>query len=164
MTVAVINIAERNMDTKHKSDGNKQIRRVAKEKSNPVAEGSLQSKAPGAGPSERGNQQSAGTHAPSIDNPGGGSSMGDRGGAGAQQSGWSARQQAERMKGRAEEARQGEAQQSGHGGAEQYQHASSQESPTGQSKAQRSETSALPQPGQGDTKLPSTDSGSKRPA
>jgi hypothetical protein len=99
--------------------------RVSKEKVIPVANDSLQSKPPGAGPS-RGNEQSSSQQAGF-----GGDEAGERGGPGAQQTGWSSRQQAGRVKARGEESRLGMPQQSGYGGAEQDQHAGSQESPTG---------------------------------
>jgi hypothetical protein len=102
-----------------------QTRSISKEKRIPVAEDSLQTKPPGAGPGAR----QAGTI-------GGGLHVGEsddgiRGGAGAQQGGWSARQQAERIEARAEEVRLGQPQQSGYGGLEQDQHAGSEESPVG---------------------------------
>jgi hypothetical protein len=103
---------------------------IHKPKSVNVAEGSLQTRAPGAvmrgGPespfpmAHTGSQQSAG---------GGG---GQRGGAGAVHSGWSARQRGERMQAQAELNRMGEAQQSGQGGMEQRQHAGSKQSDSGQ--------------------------------
>jgi hypothetical protein len=105
--------------------------RVSKEKAIPVANDSLQTKAPGAGPGpSRGNMQS------SV--PGGpGGAAGGRGGPGTQQTGWSSRQQAERIIARGEESRLGMPQQSGYGGAEQNQHAGSQESPTGPPSSQQ---------------------------
>jgi hypothetical protein len=89
----------------------------SKQKVNSVANGSLQSRAPGAGPS-RGNEQSG-----SQQSATGGNQAGARGGPGAQQSGWSSRQQAERIMARGEESRLGMPQQSGYGGAEHKQHA-----------------------------------------
>ena len=91
----------------------------SKQKAIPVANGSLQSRAPGAGPS-RGNEQSS-----SQQSGFGGNQAGARGGPGAQQSGWSSRQQAERIMARGEESRLGVPQQSGYGGAEQNQHTGS---------------------------------------
>jgi hypothetical protein len=101
--------------------------RVSKEKAIPVANDSLQTKAPGAGPGpSRGNLQSS-----SQQGGLGNDEVGQRGGPGAQQTGWSSRQQAERIIARGEESRLGMPQQSGYGGAEQDQHAGSQESPIG---------------------------------
>jgi hypothetical protein len=124
--------------------------RVKKEKAIPVANDSLQTKAPGAGPS-RGNLQS------SLPQPGfGADEAGVRGGPGAQQTGWSSRQQAERIMARGEESRLGMPQQSGYGGNEQDQHAGSQESPTGPPSSQqttehRHRSGAHPSPGSGGT-------------
>jgi hypothetical protein len=153
---------DRNMNSKQKRHGGNETRAVARKKVVTVDEDSLQSKAPGAGPSARGNEQTGRNRNLSTASPGsqqGG--VGERGGVGAQQSGWSARQQAERMKARAEEARRGEPQQSGYGGAEQNQHAGSQESPTGPPGASQSGASAAPR-GQGGAESPPSDSGSKR--
>jgi hypothetical protein len=87
--------------------------RMSKGKANTVANDSLQTRAPGAGPgSSRGNMQSGSGF--------GASEAGPRGGPGAQQTGWSSRQQADRIMARGEESRLGEAQ----------QRAGSQESPT----------------------------------
>jgi hypothetical protein len=106
--------------------------RVSKEKAIPVANDSLQTKAPGAGPGpSRGNMQST------VLGGSGGDAAGGRGGPGAQQTGWSSRQQAERIIARGEESRLGRPQQSGYGGAEQDQHAGSQESPTGPPSSQQ---------------------------
>jgi hypothetical protein len=105
--------------------------RVSKEKAIPVASDSLQTKAPGAGPSQ-GNEQSA-----SQQGSFGADEVGQRGGPGAQQTGWSSRQQAGRIIARGEESRLGMPQQSGYGGAEQDQHAGSQESPTGPPSSQQ---------------------------
>lgn len=157
---------DRIMKSKQVKQGGNRERSVAKEKVILVDDDSLQSKAPGAGSPERGNEQSGGNATPATANRGsqqggfGGSEEGERGGVGAQQSGWSSRQQAERMERRAEEARRGETQQSGYGGAEQHQHAGSQESPTGPPGAQQSGTSGAQQPG--GTTPPPSDSGSKR--
>jgi hypothetical protein len=118
------------MNVKQKQGG-QQARRVAQEKEIPVAEGSQQSRGPGAGAAQRGSEQSAGIAGASGGNQQGGPQAGERGGPGTQQAGWSSRQQAERIKARGEEARQGKPQQSGYGGAEQDQHAGSKESPTG---------------------------------
>jgi hypothetical protein len=107
--------------------------RVSKEKAIPVANDSLQTKAPGAGPGpSRGNMQSSSTQGGF-----GGTEVGQRGGPGAQQTGWSSRQQGGRIMARGEESRLGKPQQSGYGGAEQNQHAGSQESPTGPPSSQQ---------------------------
>jgi hypothetical protein len=108
-----------------------QTRSVSKEKSIPVADDSLQTRPPGAGP-PRGNEQSSSEPAGF-----GGDEAGERGGPGSQQTGWSSRQQAERIVARGEESRLGMPQQSGYGGAEQDQHAGSQESPTGPPSSQQ---------------------------
>jgi hypothetical protein len=161
---AAPSLEDQNMNSKQKSQGGNQTRRVAKEKVALVNDDSLQSRAPGAGPSERGNEQSGRNQSLSTGNRGsqqGGAGVGERGGAGSQQTGWSARQQAERLKGRAEEDRSGETQQSGYGGAEQKQHAGSQESPTGPSGAQQSGTSGSQQR-QGEVAAPPSDSGSRQ--
>ncbi|OON59118.1 hypothetical protein B0920_25150 [Massilia sp. KIM] len=104
-----------------------------------VAEGSLQSRAPGyvmpGGPDTP--FQKAHTGSMQSEN------RGARGGPGAQQAGWSARQQAQRMQARGEQERLGEPQQSG-GGNEQYQHAGSQESPTGPKGSLQSSDHAKP--------------------
>lgn len=110
---------------KQKTKGTNLVGRVAREKANPVANDSLQTRAPGAGP---GNRQSV---ARPQELGFGGSVQGERGSPGSQQAGWSSRQQAQRMRARAEEERQGQAQQSGYGGAQQYQVAGSEESPVG---------------------------------
>jgi hypothetical protein len=116
-----------------KSMQKRPARRVSKEKAIPVANDSLQTKAPGAGPGpSRGNEQSS-----SQQRGFGGDEAGERGGPGAQQTGWSSRQQAERIQARGEESRLGMPQQSGYGGAEQDQHAGSQESPTGPPSSQQ---------------------------
>ncbi|HEY1042686.1 MAG TPA: hypothetical protein VGE60_02385 [Telluria sp.] len=110
---------------KQKTKGTNPVGRVAREKANLVANDSLQTRAPGAGP---GNSQSAArAHEAGF----GGSVQGERAGAGSQQAAWSARQQAQRMRARAEEERQGLARQSGYGGAQQSQSAGSEESPLG---------------------------------
>lgn len=87
----------------------------------PVAEGSLQSRPPGAGPGARGNEQNSlsrgSRQAENMASQGG-----QYGGIASQQPRFSARQQAQRMQARAEEDRRGEGRQSGWGGMEQYQH------------------------------------------
>lgn len=122
------------MKSKEKSLGGvNRSRGIHKPKTVSVAEGSLQSRAPGAvmrgGPeapfpmAHTGSQQSdLGRNA--------------RGGAGGSQGGgWSARQRGQRMQAQAEQDRLGEAQQSGAGGIEQYQHAGSQQSDSGKGGA-----------------------------
>lgn len=99
-----------------------QTRSISQEKGIPVAEGSQQTRPPGAGP---GSQQSATIRGAER------VQEGVRGEPGAQQTGWSSRQAAERLEARAEEVRTGQPQQSGYGGMEQDQHAGSEESPTG---------------------------------
>lgn len=97
---------------KQKSKGINVVGRVGREKSITVASGSLQTRAPGAGP---GNRQSV-ARSPLLGF--GGSEQGERGGPGTQQAGWSSRQQAQRMRARAEEERQGMA---GQGSMQQSQ-------------------------------------------
>ena len=116
------------MDAKQKNEGNKQTRQVARQKTIPVDDDSLQATTPGAGAVDRGNEQSV--------QGAGGAGAGERGGAGSQQTGWSARQQAGRMQDRAEATRNGE----GYNGAEQDQHSGSQESPTGPPGSRQSKT------------------------
>lgn len=129
--------------TKQKGPDSVRARGIAKEKIVPVAEGSLQPRAPGWVAPGGANVQSA-----NIEQQGAalrsrgslqGGGAGDanvgsqRGGGGAQQAGWSARQSAQRMQARGEEDRTNAPRQSGYGGMEQQQKAGSQESPTGPS-------------------------------
>jgi hypothetical protein len=153
---------------------NKQKRRekniglsVSREKAVPVAENSLQTKPPGAHQPGSANVQSASreelgaairNRPPLQPVPGGG----ERGGAGAQQTGWSSRQQAERIEARAEEVRLGEPQQSGYGGLQQDQHAGSQESPTGPPKEWQSGLSRSEQRQGGGPDAQSSSPGSKQ--
>lgn len=128
------------MNSKQKQGGT-QAGQVSKQKEIPVAEGSLQSRAPGSGPPRNDSEQSAGVLGSAAGHRGsqsGSPGPGERGGPGTQQAGWSSRQQAERMQARGEEDRQGNARQSGYGGAEQDQPAGSQESPTGPRGSQQS--------------------------
>lgn len=115
------------MKSKEKSvGGDNRSRGAHKPKGLTVAEGSMQTRAPGAvmpgGPespfpiAHTGSQQS--------DTSG-------RGGAGSVRQGWSARQRGLRMQAQGEQDRLGEAPQSGVGGIEQYQHAGSQQSDSG---------------------------------
>lgn len=122
------------MKSKDKSlGGDNRSRGIHKPKGVTVAEGSMQTRAPGAvmrgGPespfpmAHTGSQQSATE------------GRGQRGGAGAVHQGWSARQRGQRMQAQAEQNRMGQAQQSGQGGIEQYQHAGSQQSDSGKGGA-----------------------------
>ncbi|SFD94962.1 hypothetical protein [Massilia yuzhufengensis] len=87
--------------------GDKRSRGPHKPKTVSVAEGSLQSRAPGA--VMRGGPD---TLFPTANT---GSQQSDRSRAGATTNGWSARQRGERMQARAEQNRQGESRQSGAG-------------------------------------------------
>lgn len=118
---------------KQKTKGANLVGRVSREKAIPVANDSLQTRAPGAGP---GNAQSA-TRAQGLGF--GGSAQGERAGAGSQQAGWSSRQQAQRMRARVEQERQGLAQQSGYGGIQQDQRAGSEESSAGAGSSMQGE-------------------------
>ncbi len=89
----------------------------AKEKIVPVAEGSLQSRAPGSGPGPLHNRQSGWLGNRQAENMASNGSQ--AAGNGSVQAGWSARQQAQRMQARAESDRQGLSRQSGYGGLEQ---------------------------------------------
>jgi hypothetical protein len=117
--------------TKQKGPDTVRARGIAKEKTVPVANGSLQPRAPGWVAPGSANVQSA-----NIEQMGAalrargslqGKGMGDlnvgsqRGGGGAQQAGWSARQSAQRMQARGEEDRVNASRQSGYGGMEQKQ-------------------------------------------
>lgn len=125
------------MSRKDSAD-DKRVRSQTKTNLNTVAEGSLQTRAPGAAQKGSANVQSASEEQQGASLRDRGSLQGsvesggsERGGAGAQQAGWSARQQAVRNEARAGEDRAGAPQQSGRGGLEQQQRAGSQESPTG---------------------------------
>ncbi|WP_051110018.1 hypothetical protein [Massilia niastensis] len=135
--------------------GDNRARGVAKPKGVTVAEGSLQSRAPGyvmpGGPDSPFPREHTGSMQSDL-------SRGTRGGAGAQQNGWSARQQAQRMQARGEQDRLGQSRQSG-SGMEQYQHAGSQESATGSSGSLQSGGGSSLQ-GQADRSPP--DAGSKQ--
>jgi len=129
--------------TKQKGPDSVRARGIAKEKIVPVAEGSLQPRAPGWVAPGGANVQSANIEQQGAalrargSLQGGGSGDANvgsqRGGGGAQQAGWSARQSAQRMQARGEEDRLNAPRQSGYGGMEQQQKAGSQESPTGPS-------------------------------
>ncbi|MFN3792929.1 hypothetical protein [Massilia sp.] len=109
--------------------GDNRSRGIHKPKGVTVAEGSMQTRAPGA--VMRGGPESpfpmAHTGSQQSDTNG----RGQRGGAGSVHQGWSARQRGQRMQAQAEQDRLGEVQQSGAGGIEQYQHAGSQQSDSG---------------------------------
>lgn len=127
--------------TKQKGPDSVRARGIAKEKIVPVANGSLQPRAPGWVAPGGANVQSANIEQQgaalrargSLQGGGGGDQNvgSQRGGGGAQQAGWSARQSAQRMQARGEEDRLNASRQSGYGGMEQAQRAGSQESPTG---------------------------------
>jgi hypothetical protein len=117
--------------TKQKGPDSVRARGIAKEKIVPVANGSLQPRAPGWVAPGGANVQSA-----NIEQQGAalrargslqGNGIGDqnvgtqRGGSNAQQAGWSARQSAQRMQARGEEDRLNASRQSGYGGMEQKQ-------------------------------------------
>ena len=129
--------------------GDNRARGIHKPKTLTVAEGSLQSRAPGAvmrgGPDTPFPIANSGSQQSDLN-------RGSRGGAGAQNNGWSARQRGERMQAQAEQNRLGEVQQSGQGGIEQYQHAGSQQSDSGKGGMQGL---------QGNPDLPASDFGSK---
>ena len=115
------------MKSKEKSlGGANRSRGIHKPKTVSVAEGSLQSRAPGAvmpgGPESP--FPMAHTRSQQSD-----LSRNSRGGAGSSQGGcWSARQRGQRMQAQAEQDRLGNSQQSGQGGLEQVQQAGSQQS------------------------------------
>ena len=139
--------------------GDNRDRGIAKPKTLTVAEGSLQSRAPGYvmpggfdtpfPKAFTGSMQSETT------------GRGQRAGAGSQTGGWSARQQAQRMQARGEQDRLGEKQQSGNG-IEQYQQAGSQQSASGPDNARQTGAGSANQQRQGSPDEPSSDSGSKR--
>lgn len=119
------------MNARKTSKGANQTPRTSREKANVVAEGSLQTRAPGAGPGN--SMQNGRTPLAGF----GGSVQGERGGPGSQQSSWSARQQAQRLRARTEESSLGQSRQSGYGGNEQEQRAGSEESPQGRSGSRK---------------------------
>ena len=139
--------------------GDNRARGIAKPKTLTVAEGSLQSRAPGYVMPGGFDTPFPKAHTGSMQSDLTG--RGQRAGAGAQTGGWSARQQAQRMQARGEQDRLGESRQSGHG-MEQYQHAGSQESPTGPDNSRQTGVGAANQQRQGRPDEPSSDSGSKR--
>ncbi|WP_156116773.1 hypothetical protein [Massilia sp. 9096] len=135
--------------SKQKGPDSVRARGIAKEKIVPVAEGSLQPRAPGWVAPGGANVQSANIEQQgaalrargSLQGGGGGSEQNvgsQRGGAGAQQAGWSARQSGQRVQARGEEDRLNAPRQSGYGGMEQKQVAGSQESVTGPQSSQQS--------------------------
>jgi hypothetical protein len=115
------------MKSKEKNGGDNRARGIAKPKIVSVAEGSLQSRAPGyvmpGGPDTPFPRAYTGSQQSEVN-------RGHYAGLGAQQAGWSARQQGQRMQQRGEQDRLGQAQQSG-GGMEQQQRAGSQEATLG---------------------------------
>lgn len=125
-------------------------RGIHKPKTLNVAEGSLQTRAPGAvmpgGPESPFQMAHTGSQQSDI-------GRNQRGGVGGSQGGgWSARQRGQRMQAQAEQNRIGEVQQSGQGGIEQYQHAGSQQSDSGMGGSQGL---------QGHPNQPASDFGSK---
>lgn len=141
------------MSDKHKGMVNEHGRSVRREKMVPVAPGSQQGKAPGAGPGKGQSDIGLGTNAGSMQS----TDAGSRGGPGSQTGGRSARQQAQRMQAQAEADRLGASQQSGAGGLEQKQHAGSKDS----ALAPRSQQSAGPGAGGGGhPEQPASDYGS----
>lgn len=139
--------------------GDNRARGIAKPKTLTVAEGSLQSRAPGY-------VMPGGFDTPFLKASTGSmqsdtTGRGQRAGAGAQTGGWSARQQAQRIQARGEQDRLGQKQQSGNG-TEQYQHAGSQQSASGPDNARQTGAGSANQQRQGRPDEPSSDSGSKR--
>ena len=140
------------MKSKEKNlGGDNRSRGIHKPKGVTVAEGSMQTRAPGAvmpgGPEAPFPIAHTGSQQSDMSN------RGQRGGVGASNNGWSARQRGQRMQAQAELNRVGEVQQSGQGGIEQYQHAGSQQSDSGQGGAKGL---------QGSPNQASSDFGSKR--
>jgi hypothetical protein len=120
--------------TKQKGPDSVRARGIAKEKIVPVAEGSLQPRAPGWVAPGGASVQSANIEQQGAALRSRGSLQGGGGGGGAQQAGWSARQSAQRVQARGEEDRMNASRQSGYGGMEQKQRSGSQESATGTSE------------------------------
>ncbi|MFL6674431.1 MAG: hypothetical protein ACJ8LG_14200 [Massilia sp.] len=153
------------MSTKQKGQADNKPRNVSKEKTIPVAPGSLAAKRANAAIAGDNRQSGAAGAASGV---GGGSQQGGQAGSGdgvwtpgSQQGGWSSRQKAQRMIARAEEDRLGEPQQSGYGGLEQKQHAGSQESVIGPPGSEQSGAADARQR-QGAPDQPPSDSGSRR--
>jgi len=123
------------MKSKEKSlGGANRSRGIHKPKTVSVAEGSLQSRAPGAvmpgGPESPFPMVHTGSQQSDL-------GRNSRGGAGSSQGGgWSARQRGQRMQAQAEQDRLGNSQQSGQGGLEQVQQAGSQQSDSGMGGSQ----------------------------
>lgn len=139
------------MKSKEKNlGGDNRARGIHKPKGVTVAEGSMQTRAPGAvmpgGPESPFRMASTGSQQSDING------RSQRGGAGGVHQGWSARQRGERMQAQAEQDRLGEVQRSGQGGIEQYQHAGSQQSDSGQGGGKGL---------QGSPERPASDSGRK---
>ena len=109
--------------------GDKRARGIHKPKTVTVAEGSLQSRAPGAvmrgGPDTPFPMANTGSQQSDLNRA-------QRSGGGVQGSGWSARQRGERMQAQAEQNRMSEVQRSGQGGGAQYQQSGSQQSGSSQ--------------------------------
>jgi len=136
-------------------------RGIAKPKTLTVAEGSLQTRAPGYVMPGGFDTPFPKSHTGSMQSDLSGSRS-QRSGSAVQAAGWSARQQAQRIQARGEQDRLGQSQQSGSGGIEQYQQAGSQESPTGPANALQNGSGSDRQKRQGRPDEPATDSGSKR--
>lgn len=115
--------------------GDNRARGIAKPKALMVAEGSLQSRAPGYvmpggldTPFPKGNTGSMQSES---------TGRGQRAGVGSQAGGWSARQQAQRMQARGEQDRLGESRQSGNGASQQRQDSVGETAADAGSKRQR---------------------------
>lgn len=159
--------------SKKGSADDKRVRSQTTTNLNTVAEGSMQTRAPGAVQKGSANVQSASEEQQGASLRDRGSLQGtpqgtaeenvgsSRGGEGAQQAGWSARQKAIRNEARADEDREAAPQQSGYGGLEQKQRAGSQESPTGPS-GNRQSGAADNQQRQGNPDEQPSDAGSRR--
>lgn len=119
------------MNARKTSKGTNTAPRSSREKSNVVAEGSLQTRSPGSGPGR--SMQSARPELAGF----GGSVQGERGGPGSQQSSWSARQQALRIRSKAEEGSPSQSRQSAGSGDQQEQRAGSQESAQGRGNVKK---------------------------
>lgn len=134
--------------------GDNRARGIHKPKVVTVAEGSLQSRAPGyvmpGGPDTPFPKASLGSMQSDLNN-------GSRNGVASQHGAWSARQQAQRMQARGEQDRLGQLQQSA--GMEQNQPAGSQQSSLGSSGSRQSAPEEAPQ---NKVDKPAADSGSKR--
>ncbi|MBQ5950446.1 hypothetical protein [Massilia sp. ST3] len=134
--------------------GDNRARGIHKPKVVTVAEGSLQSRAPGyvmpGGPDTPFPKASMGSMQSDLNN-------GSRNGVGTQHGAWSARQQAQRMQARGEQDRLGQLQEAT--GIEQNQPGGSQQSSLGSSGSRQSSAEAIPQ---NNVNQPASDYGSKR--